>query len=75
MTQATPPATDTVRIALDERSYDIAIGADMLASLAQRADVPAGTAALVVSNTVVQPLMLILKITLQNKNSSAVPSA
>ena len=56
MTQATLPATDTVRIALDERSYDIAIGADMLASLAQRADVPAGTAALVVSNTVVQPL-------------------
>ena len=45
-----------VRIDLGDRSYDIHIGSGLLAALADHAVLPAGTAALVVSNDTVQPL-------------------
>ncbi|WP_313076092.1 3-dehydroquinate synthase [Melaminivora sp.] len=51
-----PSSTDSVRIDLGERSYPIAIGAGLLATLARRADLPRGTAALIVTNTTVGPL-------------------
>ncbi|HQQ68884.1 MAG TPA: 3-dehydroquinate synthase, partial [Alicycliphilus sp.] len=50
---ATP---ETVAIALGDRSYDIDIAPCLLDALAQHAALPTGTAALVVTNTTVQPL-------------------
>ena len=54
MKQSTP--TTSVRIDLDDRSYGIDIGSGLLAGLADHAALPAGTAALVVTNDTVQPL-------------------
>ena len=45
-----------VPIALDERSYNIAIGGDLLGQLATNPELPEGTSALVVTNTTVGPL-------------------
>ena len=47
---------ETVTISLGDRSYDIAIATGLLAGLAEHPELPAGTAALVVTNTSVQPL-------------------
>jgi len=49
-------AVQQVSIALDERSYSIAIGTDLLDTPAFYADLPAATSALIVSNTTVAPL-------------------
>ncbi len=49
-------APETVTIDLGDRSYDIAIAPGLLAGLAGHPELPAGTAALVVTNTSVQPL-------------------
>lgn len=46
----------TTRIALGERSYPIHIGTGLLAQSSTYADLPAGSAALIVSNTTVAPL-------------------
>ena len=48
--------TEHVRIDLGERSYDIAIGGQLLADPATYAQVPAAAMALIVTNTTVQPL-------------------
>ncbi len=48
--------TAHVRIALEARSYDIDIGSSLLAGLAHHEALPAGTAALIVTNDTVQPL-------------------
>ncbi len=50
---ATP---ETVTIALGDRSYDIDIAPGPVEALAQHPAIPGGTAALVVTNTTVQPL-------------------
>ena len=47
---------ENVRIQLDDRSYDIQIGQNLLQGLSGDGAVPAGTAALVVTNETVQPL-------------------
>jgi 3-dehydroquinate synthase len=49
--------SDTVRIDLDERSYDIVIGAGLLANPQSYADLPAVVDAVVVSNDTVAPLL------------------
>ena len=49
-------ATQHVRIELGERSYDIAIGAQLLADPATYAQVPSAAMALIVTNTTVKPL-------------------
>ena len=48
--------THTVTIALDQRSYRIAIGTALFDSAATYADLPAGRSAFIVSNTTVAPL-------------------
>jgi len=52
----TPFASHTVAIDLGQHSYSIDIGAGLLGQLADCAALPAGTAALVVTNEVVWPL-------------------
>ena len=47
---------ENVRIQLDDRSYDIQVGQNLLQGLSGDGAVPAGTAALVVTNETVQPL-------------------
>jgi len=49
-------STESVRVDLDGRSYAIDIGATLLAGLASHEALPAGTAALIVTNETVQPL-------------------
>jgi 3-dehydroquinate synthase len=49
--------TERVRIDLAERSYDIVIGAGLLGRAETYADLPAGTSAVVVTNTTVAPLL------------------
>src|SRR5689334_19536824 len=49
-------APSNVRIALGERSYDIAIGAGLLDAAASWDGLPPASAALIVSNTTVAPL-------------------
>ncbi|MDB5954477.1 3-dehydroquinate synthase [Ramlibacter sp.] len=56
MAAPTSPAPQQVRIALGERSYDIRIGAGVLADPASWAGLPPAAAALIVSNTTVAPL-------------------
>ena len=51
-----PSETQTVEIALDERSYPILIGAGLLDHAASFDRVGAGSSALIVSNTTVAPL-------------------
>jgi 3-dehydroquinate synthase len=51
-----PGSLSTVRIALGERSYDIAIGAGLLAAAASWDGLPAASAALIVTNATVAPL-------------------
>lgn len=53
---SSPASPQHVRIALGERSYDIAIGAGLLDDPATWQGLPAAAAALVVSNTTVAPL-------------------
>ena len=48
--------TTSVRIELDDRSYDIDIGTALLGNLAHHQALPPGTAALIVTNETVQPL-------------------
>jgi len=50
------PAPSHVRIALGERSYDIAIGAGLLEAAASWDGLPSASAALIVSNSTVAPL-------------------
>jgi 3-dehydroquinate synthase len=50
------PAPSNVRIALGERSYDIAIGAGLLDAAGSWDGLPPASAALIVSNTTVAPL-------------------
>lgn len=45
-----------VSIDLDLRSYDIAIGSELLGEIAQQSGLPLGTGAMIVSNETVQPL-------------------
>jgi len=52
----TPPERDTVFIHLEQHSYPIDIGPALISELAGHPALPAGTAALVVTNEVVQPL-------------------
>ena len=47
---------ENVRIQLDDRSYDIQVGQNLLQGLSGDGAVPAGTAALGVTNETVQPL-------------------
>ncbi|MHA7599483.1 3-dehydroquinate synthase [Alicycliphilus sp. T452] len=54
MKQSTP--TESVRIALGDRSYGIDVGSALLAGLAAHKALPSGTAALIVTNDTVQPL-------------------
>ena len=49
-------ATEHVRIELGDRSYDIAIGGQLLADPATYAQVPSAAMALIVTNTTVKPL-------------------
>lgn len=49
-------ATEHVRIDLGDRSYDIAIGGQLLADPATYAQVPSAAMALIVTNTTVKPL-------------------
>ena len=49
-------STHTLTIALGERSYSICIGAGLLDQLTQLAPLPKASAALIVTNTTVQPL-------------------
>ena len=49
-------ATKHVRIDLGDRSYDIAIGGQLLGNPATYARVPAAAMALIVTNTTVKPL-------------------
>ena len=51
-----PESSQLVRIALGERSYDIHIGAGLLADAATWQDLPAAASALIVTNTTVGPL-------------------
>lgn len=51
-----PESSQLVRIALGERSYDIRIGAGLLADPAAWQDLPAAASALIVTNTTVGPL-------------------
>jgi 3-dehydroquinate synthase len=51
-----PEPAQQVRIALGERSYDIAIGAGLLGDPAAWRGLPQAAAALIVTNTTVQPL-------------------
>ncbi len=55
MTSA-PQTLETVRIALDDRSYDILIGENLLGLPSTFQDLPKASAALIVSNTTVAPL-------------------
>jgi 3-dehydroquinate synthase len=50
------PAPDLVRIDLGDRSYPIAIGASLLANPLTYAGVPGASAALIVTNSTVEPL-------------------
>jgi 3-dehydroquinate synthase len=52
----TPTRPDSLRIDLQERSYDIRIGTDLLGRVESYADLPKAAAAVVVSNTTVAPL-------------------
>lgn len=57
MTAATATATaQEVRIDLGDRSYDILIGRDLIGTLATHPALPRAAAALIVTNTTVQPL-------------------
>ena len=47
---------ERVQIDLGDRSYPIVIGPDLLGGLASRAELPGAAAALIVTNTTVQPL-------------------
>ncbi len=51
------PITERIRIDLAERSYDIVVGAGLLGQAETYADLPAGTTAVIVTNTVVAPLL------------------
>ena len=53
---AAPSSSASVRIALGERAYDIAIGAGLLDAAATWDALPSASAALIVSNTTVAPL-------------------
>jgi 3-dehydroquinate synthase len=53
-----PEPSQLVRIALAERSYDIRIGAGLLADATSWEGLPAASAALIVTNTTVAPLYL-----------------
>jgi len=48
---------ECVRIDLDERSYDIVIGPDLLGRTDTYASLPGGTSAVIVTNTTVAPLL------------------
>ncbi|WP_404301789.1 3-dehydroquinate synthase [Alicycliphilus denitrificans] len=54
--QSSYQTTACVPIELQERSYAIDIGADLLHGMARQAALPTGTAALVVTNDTIQPL-------------------
>jgi 3-dehydroquinate synthase len=56
MTEATPLGTQTVRVELGERSYDILIGCGLLESDASWAGLPKASVAAIVTNTTVGPL-------------------
>ena len=49
--------TERIHIDLAERSYDIVVGAGLLGQSATYADLPAGTTAVIVTNTTVAPLL------------------
>ena len=49
--------TERIHIDLAERSYDIVVGAGLLGQTATYADLPAGSAAVIVTNTTVAPLL------------------
>ena len=49
-------SAQTVRIDLDDRSYPISIGADLLGAAATYAVLPKASAVLIVTNTTVAPL-------------------
>lgn len=50
-------AVERIHIDLAERGYDILIGADLIGRAGTYADLPAGTTAVVVTNTTVAPLL------------------
>ncbi|MEP6874192.1 MAG: 3-dehydroquinate synthase [Burkholderiales bacterium] len=49
--------TKRIRIDLPERGYDIVVGAGLLGQAETYADLPAGTTAVIVTNTIVAPLL------------------